>query len=276
MTWQQQKAIAPGQIRSWELDLGAMAARADWARRNPELLRAELEQLARAFPMLVAALGTPLGEDRCWVEAAEPVLCPGCAELVVFDRGTRCARCEREVAAPPDSVVGLVGRIPALISGRPFGRWFDAQLARLRQGGDARADLFGGSLIEIAGRRYLAPRFALWFARSWPHADPPVMVWPEYFAVLNIPPDHVYHADQYYRLCLYASWREQAAAQVLQSRVVPRLLIDLMIADLVAVGRLDDALSALDMSLYEMYNLVGKPEGAQPLARIYERLVRLG
>jgi hypothetical protein len=251
-----------------------MAAAAAWSRRAPGLLDAELQQLCAAFPTLVACAGLRLPEQRCWVEAGEPLLCPRCDELVVFDRGTRCACCEQPVPVPAqDSMVGMVGRIPALISGRPFARSLEARIARLRAAGDPRAEVFASSVLEVAGRRYLAPRYGLWFSRSWPHADPPVMVWPEYFEVLGIPPDHIYHADQYFRLCLYATWREQPAVQVLQNRVVPRLLIDLMVADLVAVDRLDDALAALDMTLYEMYNLVGKPDQAAPLQRIYERLV---
>ena len=138
----------------------------------------------------------------------------------------------------------------------------------------AAASLYAASLLEIGDRRYLAPRLGVWFSQTWPHADPPAMVWPEYFQILDIPPDHVYYADQYYRLCLFATWREQPAVQVLQNRVVPRLLIDLMVADLQALGRLDEALDSLDMSLYELYNVVGRPEQAEPLAlEVYERLV---
>jgi hypothetical protein len=269
----QQKAVAPGEIRSWELDLPAATACASWARRHPDLLSQELSKIQAAFPTLVAAVGVPLSQERCWVEAGEPLLCPGCAELVVFDRGTRCAKCQQPVAVPSPSMVGVVGRIPALISGRPFEKQVLSTMARLRSQGSPNAASYAAAVLEVGDRRYLAPRFGIWFSQSWPHADPPVMVWPEYFDVLGIPPDHVYYADQYYRLCLYATWREQAAVQVLQNRVVPRLLIDLMVADLQALGRLDEALEELDMSLYEMYNVVGRPEQSEPLRRVYDRLV---
>ncbi|PID38308.1 MAG: hypothetical protein CSB49_06290, partial [Proteobacteria bacterium] len=76
-----------------------------------------------------------------------------------------------------------------------------------------------------------------------------------------------------YRLCLYAQWREQPAVQVLQNRVVPRLLIDLMVADLHALGRLELALDRLEMSLYEMYNVVGRPQLVEPLRQVYQDLV---
>ena len=100
----------------------------------------------------------------------------------------------------------------------------------------------------------------------------PVMVWPEYFPMLDIPPDHVYHADQYYRLCLYAAWREQPCVRVLQNRVVPRLLIDLMVADLQALEQLDAALDRLDVTLYELYNMVGREEQTERFRAVYRDL----
>lgn len=271
----QHKAVAPGEVRSWELDLEAMERHASWCQRNPGLLTEELEQLHQAFPTFIAALGRPLGDDRCWVEAHEPLTCRGCGELLVFDRGVRCAVCQRPPQLPDNTAtsVGLVGRIPALISGRPFCDALDRRMARMARAGHADLPLFQRSIIEANGRRYLAPRYGMWFANSWPHADPPVMVWPEYFTVLDIPPDHVYNADGYYRLCLFAAWREQLACTVLQNRVVPRLLIDLLVADLVAVGQLDTALARLNCSLYEMYNVVGRTEQSDQLARVYEELV---
>jgi hypothetical protein len=272
----QQKAVASGEVRSWELDLEAMARSAGWARRQPERLRSEVAQIQQAFPTLVAAVGVPLNEEDGWVEAAEPLLCPQPAcnhELIVFDRGTRCPACQREVQVPQGAVVGFVGRIPALISGRPFERALEARLGRLRGQADRRAELFARSLIRVQGRSYLAPRYGIWFAKSWPHADPPVMVWPEYFEVLDIPPDHVYFTPPYYRLCLYARWLEQPACAVVQNRVVPRLLIDLMVADLNAEGVLNLALDRLDASLYEVYNMVGHPEAQDELRQVYEELM---
>jgi len=270
----QRKVVVTGEQRSWTLDLDAMSAAARWSRRRPDLLADEARQILEAFPTLVAALGVPLHEDDGWVEAAEPLLCPDCHdELVVFDDGARCAACRRRVDVPENGVVGFVGRIPALISGRPFLGALEQRMGRLRRRQDSRVDLFASSLLKVQGKTYLAPRFGVWFARSWPHADPPVMVWPEYFEVLDIPPDHVYMAPPYYRLCLYARWLEQPACRVIQSRIVPRLLIDLMMADLQAVGRLDDALDRLNASLYEVYNMVGHPEGSDELRRVYEDLL---
>jgi hypothetical protein len=270
----QQKMVAPGQIRSWEVDLEAMARCAPWASRNPDLLRDEVGQLLAAFPTFIAAAGSVMPEARCWVEAAEPLLCPGCNELCVFDRGLRCAHCGDEQPPGERPIVGLVGRIPAIISGRPFARSLDSRLARMRAAGDPRAASLSESVLTVGGRRYLAPRFGIWFSQTWPHADPPVMVWAEYFVILDILPDHVYHADPFFRLCLYANWREQPAVRVLQNRVVPRLLIDLMVADLQAIGRLEEALDRLDISLYTLYNLVGRPE-AESLRRVYEELMPL-
>ena len=272
----QRKAVADGQTRTWDLDLSAMAATARWATRHPRVLTHEVQLVTESFPTLVAVAGVPLPEEQGWVEAAEPLLCPdhGGSELVVFDRGVRCAACAREQAPAPNAVVGFVGRIPALISGRPFLRALEERLSRLDREGDARAPLYRSGILSVQGKTYLAPRFGIWFSKSWPHADPPVMVWPEYFDVLDIPPDHVYVTPPYYRLCLYASWVEQTVCAVIQQRVVPRLLIDLMLADLQALGKLDIALDRLDASLYEVYNMVGRADQGERLKRVYEDLAR--
>ncbi len=268
----QQKAVDGGGIHSWTVDLAAMTRCATWASRSPDLLGDEVGQIIGSFPTFIAALGERMEDGRCWVEAHEAVRCD-CGELVVFDEGVRCVSCRVEAEIPDMASVGVVGRIPAPISGRPFEAALERRLTAMRAAGDSRVELFEQSVIEAGGQRYLAPRFGLWFAQSWPHADPPVMVWPEYFEILDIPPDHVYLADQYYRLCLYASWREQPAVAVLQNRVAPRLLIDLMVADLVALDRLDDALGRLDSSLYDLYNVVGRPQQAEPFAEVYEDLI---
>jgi hypothetical protein len=269
----QQKMLAPGRLRRWEVDLEAMATCAGWSRRRPDLLRQEVSQVLEVFPTFLAALGRSLPEERTWVEAAEPVLCPKCGELVVFRGGIRCVDCGREVAPDDSTVVGLIGRIPAVISNRPLLPALHEQLGRLRRLGDPRGELYERALLDINGREYLAPRFGLWFARSWPYADPPVMVWPEYFEMLGLPPDHVFPAPPYFRLCLYASWLEQPAVNVLQNRVAPRLLIDLMMADLNATGKLELALEQLDASLYQVYNMVGHPERGARLRQVYDELV---
>jgi hypothetical protein len=271
----QRKAMADGQVRTWTLDLPAMAHCCGWSKLEPEFLQEELEGILEAFPTFIAALGVHLEDKRCWVEAAEPLLCSRCKELVVFDEGVRCVSCRQPIAVPDQAVIGLVGRIPALISGRPFATDLERRIMALRQSNPGQSSIFQRSILVAQGRRYLAPRFGLWFSQAWPHADPPVMVWSEYFDILNIPPDHVFFADQYFRLCLYATWREQPAVKVLQHRVVPRLLIDLIVADLQALGKLDQALEQLDSSLYELYNTVGRPELSAPLQQIYEQLLSL-
>jgi hypothetical protein len=267
----QQKMAASGETRTWDLDIEAMSGCASWSQSRPDLLGREVELLTEAFPTLLAAVGVPV--STCWVDAAEPLTCPECKDLIVFDRGTRCATCQQPVTPPDETVVGFVGRLPALISARPFAVALKRRMAEMRSRQDPRHELFERSVFEAGGRQYLAPRFGLWFAQSWPHDDPPVMVWPEYFEVLDIPPDHIYVADPYYRLCLYARWREQPARDVLQRRAVPRLLIDLMVADLVALGKLDLALEQLDASLYEVYNMVGDAEAGAPFRRVYNDIV---
>ena len=268
----QQKKLRSGRVREWEIDLEAMAAAACWTEQAPELLREEMGQLIEAFPTLIAVAGVRLAERRCWVEAAEPLFGEG-GGLVVFDRGARDVDTDQPLSVPEDSLVGFIVRVPSPIAGRPFERSLQQRLEALERESPQRAALWRQAILRVGDQTYIAPRFGVWFSQSHPHADPPVMVWPEYFEMLDIPADHVYFADQYYRLCLYASWREQPVVQVIQNRVVPRLLIDLLIADLQALNKLDDALTRLDLSLYELYNIVGRGDQVQPLRDIYRELV---
>lgn len=249
---------------------------APWAVDEPQLLAREVAAILEAFPTFIAVLGERLSQDQAWVEAGVPTLCPACGDFVVFNNGARCVACDEEAAPAEQSMVGLVGRIPGLISGRPFDLALDGRLARMESPSHplhGLRSLVLAGLLEVGGRRYLAPRFGIWFSAHTPHSDPPVMVWPEYFPLLGIPPDHVYQAGPYFRLCLYASWREQPAVKVLQNRVAPRLLIDLMVADLVSLGLLQTCLERLECTLYELYNMVGRPRKAEPLRRIYQELV---
>ena len=254
-----------------------MARCAPWAADQPEVLGREVAAILEAFPTFIAVLGQRLPEHEAWVEAGVPTLCPACDDFVIFrDGAARCVACDEPVTPDPAAMVGLVGRIPGLISGRPLDGALAGRLARMEAPDHPLhgwRSLARAGLLEVGGRRYLAPRFGLWFSAHWPHSDPPVMVWPEYFPLLGIPPDHVYQAGPYFRLCLFASWREQPAVKVLQNRVAPRLIIDLMVADLVCLGLLRTCLERLECTLYELYNLVGRPPKAEPLRRIYHELV---
>lgn len=271
----QRKLTAPGQLKEWDLDLAAMASCASWSREAPELLADEMRELATAFPTLIATVGRPLGDKRCWVEAAEPLLAAD-GELHVFERGIRHVVSGAELEAlPPDAANGFILRVPTPIDGRPFLAPLQRRLAALEERDAEAAAPWRQSLLEVKGRHYLAPRFGVWFSEVWPHSDPPVMVYSEYFEMLDIPADHVYFADQYYRLCLFANWREQSVAEVLKNRVVPRLLIDLLVADLQALGKLEEALRRLDATLYELYNVVGRPGRVEPLQAVYRDLVGL-
>ncbi len=276
MSLKQQKAVGNSQIRTWTVDLEAMAACAPWAAGEPELCGREVAGILESFPTFIAVLGHALSDAEAWVEAGEPTFCPDCGDFVVFDRGVRCVACRVPVAPPDNALVGLVGRIPGLISGRPFLLGLEQRLEQMERADHpdhGMLDHFRRSLLKAGERLYLSPRYSLWFSAHWPHSDPPVMVWPEYFPVLGIPPDHVFQAGPYFRLCLYASWREQPAIGVLRDRVAPRLLIDLMVADFQALGVLQEALERLDCTLYELYNLVGRPSKAGPLRQVYQELV---
>lgn len=267
----QQKLIAPNQLHHWELDIDAMyhASRLEISK---DRFVEEIQALAKAFPTLIACAAEAIDlKESYGIEAYRPFLDQN--ELVVFDRGYRNAKTADEVKLPKDEhYAGFILRIPSPISGRPFHHNLLKRLEELEKIRPKRATLWKQAIIEVNGTTYLAPRFGFYFSAAHPHSDPPVMVWPEYFEMLNIMADHVYFAGAFYRLCLYANWREQPLLNVLQQRVIPRLLIDLLVADLQAENKLEQALELLDFSLYELYNAVGHKTHTSRIIDIYNQL----
>jgi hypothetical protein len=192
---------------------------------------------------------------------------------LVFHQGLACADCGRPADTIQRPLLGLAGRIPALLEGRPFHAVAKERLAALRRTNPTLAGNFANYFLKTDGRSFFAPPVYTFFPPNWRKSDPFVMVRPDYFETLGIPPDHVYPGTTY-RLCNYATWREVSARTVLQQRIVPRVYIDLMIADLSALGRLDEALDACGLSLHSLYNVIGKPQESARFSEIYERTIK--
>jgi len=174
-------------------------------------------------------------------------------------------------AAEGAPLLAFVGRIPAVVDDRPMLAKSRAHLAALRRAGLAdRAALHRSYFLKAEGRTFFAPPVFAFFPSGWPRTDPLVMVEPDYFAVLDIPPSHVYPGTSY-RLCNYAQWRDVTLRTVLQQRIVPRVLIDVMLSDLKAMGCLEDALDEAGVDLHSVYNVIGRPAQSGSFADVYGR-----
>jgi hypothetical protein len=62
---------------------------------------------------------------------------------------------------------------------------------------------------------------------------------------------------------------------VLIQRIVPKVIIDLMIADLLAVGKLGKVVNNLGTNVHGVYNWIGKPGRSELFKEEYGRYVRI-
>lgn len=269
----QTKVLASGETRRWEVDKEAIIQRVPWAARDPELLEEELRELALHFPTFLVTVGDWRREGEAWGGSGRLRSCAACQGLLVFDRGLVCADCGASAEDVTRPLLGIVGRIPALLEGRPFHRAAKERLLLLRNEDRAQARAFSDYFMKVEGRAFFAPPIYVYFPPNWRKNDPFVMVRPDYFDVLAIPPDHIYPGTTF-RLCNYATWREVSLRTVLQQRIVPRIYIDLMVADLCALRRLDEALDECGLSLHSLYNVIGKPEESSRFSEVYEQIIK--
>lgn len=270
--------------KEWELDVPAIRSLIEWARENPDRLQKEVDEMASeqlGFPEFI----TTIGKLRSLVFGGYgvPITCEKCDNLLIFQNNLRCISCNTEYNLKDSAVLlAYAGKIPCKIGvlntekvqieGGPFLSSVMERMSRMRE---KEKVLFQNYFFTMDnGTAYFSPPIYAYFPRNWPRSEPYVIVYKTYFDVLGIPVQHVYNLmDVWYRLCLYATWRENITIkEVLKNRVVPRIYIDLMIADLVAVRKLDDFIRALGMSLHEAYNLVGR-RGSEKFEQVYYSMI---
>jgi len=265
---------ASGQLREWVLDADAVAARIPWVSGHPERFERESREMAEHFPTWVLALGR-VGASDYW-DTGALIHHRQCGAPWVFDVGVRCADCRTPIPPeqePPEGerLIAFAGRVPAAIAGRP---WLDKvrlRLAALKEAGDdAGHRRLRAWFIKAEGNPFFAPPIFAFFPYNWAQTDPLTMVEPDYFDVLGLPPAHTYPGT-HHRLCNYAHWRDVTLRTVLQQRIVPRVLIDVMLADLAALGHLESALEEAHQDMHSIYNVIGKAEPARVFSEVYAR-----
>jgi len=260
----QAKRLRDGQLARWTVDPAVLESVAPWAREAPALLRQELAELAEHFPTWIVTFGELL--HRSGWPHAQLVPCPSCGELLVPDGKVRCLACRRS-PPPAQLLVGYTGRLPAYVTGRRLLRGVQQRIRAARAAGrEGAAALLASYFLTVGEQTLFAPPVWIFCPASFPHGEPMVMVHEDYFEILGITEEHVYHGTRW-RLCNYATWPKVSVRTVLQQRIVPRILLDLMVADLAAAGTLDGVLRELGLSLHVLYNVAGR---AGSLARFEE------
>jgi hypothetical protein len=266
----QSLVLPDGRSRSWTVHRETLLQVAPWAAERPDILDRELSELIEHFPTWIVTFGR-LNEGGGWPHASLAP-CPVCHELLIPDRGVRCAACGR-IEQPDRLLIGFAGRLPTLATGRPFLSGLQGRVAALRSSGRvAEARSMEACFLQVRQETFFAPPIWVHCPSSFPHGEPMVMVRPDYFEVLGIPPEHIYPSTSW-RLCNYVHWTGVSVRTVLQQRIVPRIYLDLMIADLAVRGDLDSVLVELGLTLHALYNAVGRAGSVERFERLYRRSV---
>ncbi|MFH1211128.1 MAG: hypothetical protein V1645_04410 [archaeon] len=215
--------------------------------------------------------------------------CPDCGNLIVWNRGLECVQCRTLFNPPSRPELSFIGQIPSIVGevdntgrviadkSRPF---FKKVYDRLRSSGDDHVLRRYICSTEPAGsdsnKFYFTPVVKCFYPSNWPRSAPVIVLEPEYFQVLRIKTEHVFPTTfgGGYKLCIYANWPQVSMRVTLQQRIVPRIIIDLMLADLNCLGKLNVVLDQLGTNLHNVYNIIGKPHSSDRFKREYEKYVR--
>jgi hypothetical protein len=283
--------LANGQVRVFEVDEEAIARIVPWARRNQQLLTQELEEMAEYFPIFYTTIVNHDNSDR-------PIPCPECGERIIFTRGMRCANpeCGLVFRNPPNSTrlaflgelrteLLIVGKLldaeDGKIQGRACLKEIYDRLERMpegsgRSGRDEFLKLINTYFLTLEGNIYFTPPVEAVYPNSWPSEQPTVYLEEDYFKILNTTGEHTFPSSGsgFRSLCIYSSWHRATLREVLQQRIVPRVIIDFMIADLKAVDALRRVLDSIGTSAHDVYNLIGRDrQGSERFRNAYHRHV---
>lgn len=287
----QEKLAQNGLIKSWLIDQRYISRRIAWAGKNPNLLARELQEMQQGFPYfyLTTSDAANLVQGRFF--------CRQCGDLIsCFEGGFKCVACDTEQRPESDPLLGYVGQLPSLIGsiangnlgeqgtvahGRPYLKRIHEQLTQMSE--EKKTKLIGKFFLAgHQGQVYFSPPVFAFFSESWPRERPHILVNREYFQVLYGHSRYSYSDFHAYgsganllELCNYSSWHTVSLRTVLIQRMVPKVIIDLMIADLLAVGKLEKVVNNLGTDVHGVYNWIGKPGRSERFKREYKKFVRI-
>lgn len=294
MSIMQEKMVPGGQVKRWIIDEATIKRIISWTARRSSLLEQELTEMDEHFPYFFLTLAS---RERL---VSGRVFCPQCGDLITFEEGIRCVACNTTFTPYRDSILGFVGQIPSYIGlmrggdlgergtsvrGRPFLQKIHQRLQGMQPGRER--EKLRQYFLAVDGdneaKIYFSPRIYAFYPSNWPRKSPEIMVSREYFdKVLFVGSGrgctdfHAYsNSGNLLRLCNYSSWHSVTMRVALQQRIVPKIIIDLMIADLLAVQRLDTVTSRLGTSVHNLYNWIGKRGRSERFKREYERYVHI-
>jgi len=292
----QKKMNKNGQVVDWELDEGLIRGIIPWAKKNPRLLSEELGDMHRKFPFFYATLFT---SERI---SDGKTFCPRCGDLITFVSGEiMCISCQTTFRRPSEPYLGFVGQIPDWIGvldiggrlgqkgvkayGHPFLKHIHK---RLMSAGEQEKKLMSRYFLTLdEGDRtkvFFAPPVYAVYPNNWPRSQPRHYVEREYFDKvlfsgfsLGYGSFHAYSHDsnRLLLLCTYGSWHRVSMRVSIEQRIVPKVMIDVMIADLEVVGKLRKVVNDLGADVHSVYNWIGKSGRTERFKREFDRYVHI-
>lgn len=287
----QQKMTSNG-IKTWEVDSKIIRKNFSWTGKNPQLLKKELEEMDKAFPYFFLTIG------KQSVISESKIFCPNCGDIITFTSGKIiCCSCNTTFTPYTSSVLGYIGQIPSLIgnitpggkisdknarvNGRPYLEELHKKLKRMPNNETKRKILT--YFLYLEEKVYFAPQIYAFYPENWPRKAPRILVNKFYFDEVLFAGSNHSHSDFHaysssgnlLQLCNYGSWHTVTMKTALQQRIVPKIIIDLMIADLISIGHLNDVLKSLRTSLHNLYNWIGKKGQSKKFKKQYEKYVHL-
>ena len=287
----QEKYDLTGHLQRWSIDADAVYDGISWAGSNRDLFRRELEDMQQHFPYfyLTVSTDTKIRQDG--------IFCPQCGDLITVAEGAglSCICCSALYNFPREALLGWIGRIPSLIghtvrgefgkSGNVRGRPFLKKVhSRLRRMDDQSSDWLRSQFMTREDKIYFAPNVFAFYPNNWPRSGPRVLVAKEYFDEVLFTGSRHTHSDfhaysdmggNFLQLCIFGTWHQMTMRSVLQQRIVTKIIIDLMVADLVAVGKLNEVVGSLGTSVHSLYNWICKSGRSERFQQEYNRHVQI-
>jgi len=269
-------------IISWDVDISAIQRHIVWTRRGGKLLQ-EIEYLDQYPERFGTFVFTMAAHDS----VLQDIRCPQCGEIIGFkDNHFRCVVCDTVINPRHDARLRLVltGRLRNLV-GKVVGREFRGRPS-IKKIIQKHKTLPSKWFVIVKNQVYFAPRIYALYSQNWNSSQPSILIEKSYFKEIglsswNTSDYHAYHQDYggLLWLCIYQNWHPSLMGEVIHQRIVPKIIIDLMVSDLVAVGKLNKVLNELGETTHTIYNVIGRTVaargGSHRFTELYNKYVEI-
>ena len=291
----QRKKVGRGEMVSWTVDKSAIQSTISWAGEKPSLLDEELDDMYRSFKHFYAVLVT-----RDQISRGDN-FCPRCKDIITFDRGIRCVSCGTIFKTPANPKLGFIGRIPNWIGvidtngrlgqrgvdahGHPFLKFMHKKLIPMPDAEKQNILRYFLALPEENRTKvFFAPPIYAIYPDNWPRNKPDIYVEREYFDKILFKGTRYSHSsfhayseggNRLLRLCNYVNWHRITMRVAIEQRIVPKIMMDVMIADLASIGKLEKVVRSLGTDVHSLYNWIGRSGRKERFSKEFNKYVRI-